>query len=432
VLLPKSKRAIVLFLCVFVLLGAGGCDFFNRGGQARPGERPLAVAYSIADERRDGNQVIKRLVQARAGTDERVRITWRDAEGDARRQERDVEQFIKQKVDAVVIQFVEPQMGPGIVRRLAMNRIRVVALETFAPDAPLDGYVASEQVRAGEHQARYVVRNRPAGAPGRVLVLGGDPADPISRNIIEGITTFMEGQPGFTVELREHPQGDPGRAAAGVREALAAGPLGAVLAVDSRMAVGAVEVLRQRGLLNEVLTVGVGADRTAAEALVAGDHDAEVDVRPDLLAQFSYDAAVGLARNGHWAYETQITSGDYTVPARMVPVRLVQGNNAFLLRDYYGDLTRGGGQQGGGQGRRGGEDGQEGQGQQQGGGEQQGQGQQQQPMTRLIIRTQDGKTVEIDIPGQIQSIEAQQEGGGRQGGVQGQGGGQGGSQGGGQ
>lgn len=420
--MPRIKTTIVLLLFIFILLGTGGCGILNRGGAARPAERPLAVAYSIADERRDGNQVIKRLVQERAGTDERVRITWRDAEGDARRQERDVEQFIEQKVDAVVIQLVEPQMGPGIVRRLAMNRIRVVALETFAPDAPLEAYVASEQVQAGEHQARYVVRNLPAGAPGRVLVLGGDPTDPISRNIIEGITAFMENQAGFSVEVREHPQGDPGRAAATVHEALAAGPLGAVLATDSRMAVSAVEVLRQRGLLNEVMTVGVGADRTAAEALVAGDHDAEVDVRPDLLAQFSYDAAVGLARDGHWAYETQITSGDYTVPTRLVPVRLVQGNNAFLLRDYYGDLTRGGGR--GGQGRQSG--GGQGQGQQ-GGGQQQGQ-QQQQPMTKLMIKTQDGKTVEIDVPGEIKSIEAQrQDGGGQQGGQNGgqDGGGQG-------
>jgi ABC-type sugar transport system substrate-binding protein len=415
-----AKIAIIGLLVL--ALGLSGCGLLNRGGAARPAEKPLTIAYSVADENRDGNQVIKRIVQRRAKADERIRVTWRDAGGEARRQEQDVERFIKQKVDVVVIQFVEPQLGPGIVRRLAMNQIKVVALETLAPDAPLDAYVASEQVRAGELQARYVVRNLPAGAPGRVLVLAGDPNDPVSRNIVRGIVDFMKGQAGFTLEVREHAAADPRRAAATVEEALKASPLGAVLATDSRMAVAAMEVLRREGRGAGVLTVGVGADRTAAEALVAGDHDAEVDVRPDLLAQFSYDAAVGLARDGHWSYDTQVESGDYTVPARLVPVRLIQGNNAFLLEEYYGDLTRGGGSPGGG----GQQQQQKGQGQKQGDGQQQQQ--QQQSMTRLKITTRDGMTMEIDVPGEIQSIEAQQQG---QGGQQG-GGDQGGQQGGGQ
>ncbi|MBE0465897.1 MAG: substrate-binding domain-containing protein [Candidatus Desulforudis sp.] len=417
------RKIVVFFLLLPLALGLSGCGLLNRGGAARPAE-PLTIAYSVADENRDGNQVIKRIVQSRAEADEQVRVTWRDAGGDARRQEQDVERFIEQEVDAVVIQFVEPQMGPGIVRRLAMNRIKVVALETLAPNAPLDAYIASEQVRSGELQARYVAHNLPPGAPGRVLVLAGDPNDPVSRNIVQGIVDFMDGQPGFTLDVREHPMADPRRAAATVEEALAAARPGAVLAVDSRMAVSAAEVLRRAGVTDEILTVGVGAERTAAESLVAGEHDAEVDVRPDLLAQFSYDAALGLARGGHWTYDTQMESGDFTVPARLIPVRLVQGNNAFLLEEYYEDLTRGGAQQGeqSSDQQGGGE-----QGQQQGGGQEQ----QQQPTTKLKITTRDGKTMELDVPGEIQSIEAQQQEGGGQAGGQ-QGGQQGGQEGGGQ
>lgn len=426
---------IVVIMLLLIVLGLSGCDLLERVGVARPGETPLTIAYSVADEKQDGNQVIKRVVQRRGEADERVRVIWRDAGGDARKQEKDIERFIEQKVDAVVIQFVEPETGPGIVRRLAMNQIKVVTLETLPADAPVDAYVAPEQVRAGELQARYVVRNLPAGAPGRVLVLGGDPNDPVSRSIIQGIKGFMQGQPGFYLELHTHPKADPRKAAATVEKALAAGPLGAVLAIDSRMAVSAVEVLRRKGLGAKVLTVGVGADRTAAEALVAGDHDAEVDVRPDLLGRFSYDAALDLARDGHWAYETQVESGDYTVPCRLIPVRLVQGKNAFLLEAYYGDLTRGGGAPGrqGGGGEGGGQDG--GQGGGQGGEEAGGGGEKKQKMTKLKITTQDGKTVEIEIPGEIKKIESQQKGGGGgqngggQGGGQGGDGGQGGGQG---
>lgn len=72
------------------------------------------------------------------------------------------------------------------------------------------------------------------------------------------------------------------------------------------MAAAAVEMLKSKGLSQKVITVGVGADQQASRALVAGDHNAEVDLMPEIMAQHAFDAAVGLATTGHWQYDTQI------------------------------------------------------------------------------------------------------------------------------
>ncbi|MBU4533872.1 MAG: substrate-binding domain-containing protein [Firmicutes bacterium] len=425
-----------------VLIMATGCA--NRDNQRRPAEEQPKVGFSVADERRDGNQTIKKVVEERSKRDG-VRLTWMDAQGDPLKQERDVDKMIEQKMDAVVLQFADPQMGSGLARRLAMNRIKVVALETLPSDAPVDGFIASNHTMAGELSGRYILENAHPGSQGRVLVLSGDPNDPMAQAIVDSLRETLKGT-GWSPEVANHPRSDPALAGTTVETALAEGVPDAVLATDSRMIVAAVEGLRPRGLLQRVLTVGVGADRTAAEALVMGEHDAEIDVAPEMLGQFAYEAAVGLAREGRWQYDSQTRNGTSTIPTRITPVRLIQANNAFLLEERYGDLTRMAqqqqGQQGGGGGQGKQQQGGEGGGEQGGGGQsgQQGQQQQQQSMTKLTVTTQDGKTVEIDIPGEVQSIETEQMGGqqdqqggqGGGGGQGGQGGGSGGGQGGGQ
>ncbi len=422
-------RLLAAFLAVCVITTAG-C---NRGeGERRPADEQPKIGFSIADERRDGNRTIKKTVEERARRDN-VRITWMDAKGDPLQQEQDIDKMIEQKMDAVVLQLADPQMGPGIVRRLSMNKIKVVALETLPQDSPVDGFVASEHATAGALQARYLIENTPPGGQARAVMLSGDPNDPMARAIVDGVREALDGT-GWTLEVHDHPRSDPSQAATTVDEVLAEGVPDAILATDSRMAVAAVEKLRSRGLLQQVLTVGVGADRTAAEALVMGDHDAEVDVMPEQLGQFAYEAAVGLAREGRWQYHSQTMDGSFSVPTRITPVRLIEANNAFLLEERYGDLTRVAEKQrsrndDGSRTSSEGESGSEGS-RQSGGSDQGGRQQEQAPVTRLTITTQEGKTMEIDVPGEVQSIETRQMGGRQQGqsGGEGESGGQSGGQ----
>ncbi|MBO8129657.1 MAG: substrate-binding domain-containing protein [Peptococcaceae bacterium] len=415
--MPKWKRLWYVLGVLLVAFMMGGCLGQEREGARKPAEKQPKIAFSIADMQRDGNQAIKKIVTEAARKDG-IRITWKDAKNDAARQEQDIQKLIDQKVDVVVLQFVEPQMGPGLVRRLAMNRIKVVTLETLPVNAPVDGYIASDHARAGELQARFVKKNMPRG--GKVLILGGDPVDPMAQAITKANEAVLKDTPGFTVETVMHSRADTQQAAATVQKALESGTPGAVIASDSRMAVAAVEMLRKQGLAGQVVTAGVGANRMAAEALMAGEHDAEVDVRPDLLGRAAYEAAKSLARNETWNYDTQIPNGDYDVPAKIIPVRLITAENAFLLQEQ---MKQAGKKQQGGQKQ---------QQQQSSGQSQQGQqgqqGQQQQKMTKLKITTQEGKTIEVEVPGEIKSItsESQGRGGagpGGQGGGDGQGGG---------
>lgn len=273
-----------------------------------------------------------------------------------------------------------------------------------------------------------VLAQLPQHRPLRVVILGGDPKDQAARTITASLRNELQQQPDVSlVGVYEHPGFDPAGVSATVAEIMGSGGgVDVILANDSTLAMAAVDFLQMGGHEKKILTVGAGADEKASRALVEGKHDAEVDLQPEMLGRFALEAAVALANTGQWSYSATVENGDYSIPARVVPVRLITPGNAYLLEERWQGLAKAQeGQQQAGAGQGGGQTGggkQQGD-QQQGGDKQQQQGQGQggsgeqsgsPGKSTLRITTRDGKTMEVQIDGQVEKIESL-EGGGKQG-----------------
>ncbi len=489
--LPRKTVIIGLISSCITAICLTGCS--KGGAESKPLSPPTKIAVCVADMERDGNKIIKKVMEERKKK-EKLDITWLDAGNDPQQQSRQLEKLGEQKVKAVVLQPVDPQDGARLLRTLVEKNIKVVALETLPIDAPVEAYIASNHALAGRLMAEYVinaVRKRNGlpvtpGEPGtagetenqqlqsgqgaaqgggqgqqqgqsqqqgtaggqqaggqqggggtvgvlppeaqlqgreaaKVIILAGDPGDLASQEIASAARAVLaDSQWARVVAEYNHFRGDPAQVPFNMQQALAANNnrIDAVIATDSRLALSAVDVLKAAGLNNSVLTVGVGADKKASEALAAGDHDAEVDTRPDLLGQYALEAAVSLAKEEGWQYDGQSTSGSYSVPSRITPVRLVQPENIYLLKQRWAGIKDAGKEKQGGSRQDGGSAGSQSEsgGQQSSQGGQQGQQGQQGQKTMLKITTMDGKTVEVQINGQVKKIEA------TDGGQQGQGG----------
>lgn len=460
---------ILILMAIIPFLNACGKKEPQRKPASNGGGQEIKIAVSLASMERDGNQIIQKTMNGRAGQNgqqngqngqqdgqqsqqsstgetvvpvqaqssgqsgqtggqqgqqgqqqggqQKVSITWLDAKNDPIQQEKDLDQLAGQNIKAVILQAVDPADAPRLVRKLAQSNIKVIAFETLPANSPVDGYIASDHARAGELEARYLLTMaQDKSTPLNTVLLMGDENDQISKEIASSVLANLKNQSQVrVVHAKNHDRGDPQLATATLEQALASNnnQIDAVVATDGRMAAAAAAMLKSRGLSQKVITVGVGADQQASRALVAGDHQAEVDLMPEVMAQHAYDAAVGLATTGHWQYEKQIKNGDFDVPAKITPVRLLTKNESYLLEQRWGKLTGQEEQQGQqgqqqqGQQQQGQQQGQQGQsGQQQGQQEQQGQQQGQQGRkTTLRVTTQDGKTVEMQINGEIKKIE---------------------------
>jgi len=485
----RFHLAIILAGILFVL-NVSGC---GGGGQRKPVQSPAKIAVSLADLNRDGNKTIQKVMRER-GKGQQLDITFMDAKNDPAEQEKHIDKMVQDKVNVAVIQFIDPQVAPRLVQKLKQENIKVICLENLPLNAPVDGFIASDHARSGELQVRYVQEALKAAATGGgqgggqqqqggqgqqggqqgqqgqqqptqavdpavafqipsqrpldVLILQGDERDQMAREITAQNIEEIEADPNLNLlKSQDHPRWDPSLATATLSELMAAKQQpDVVLANDSALAMAAVDFFKQAGLDKSIITVGVGADEKSSLAIVAGEHEGEIDPGPEMLGNYALDAASDLAKNDHWQYDRRVYNGDYDIPAKIVPVRLIGRNNIYLLQERWKEIEKqmqqqqqgGGGQQGqqaqqaqqGGQGQQSG--GSQGGGQQQGeqsGGQQQGGGQQGgqqgQGGTTVKITTEEGKTMEVQIEGTIKSIESTQGGQGQQGGQQqgGQGGG---------
>jgi len=465
----KKFGCLLLIFVVIALVLLGGCGS-NDQAQKKPagasgGQQEIKIAVSLADLERDGNQIIRKTMTSRQGQgrqggqesnqqdkqgqqavqnampvqaggqgdqqnqqssqNQRVNITWLDAKNDPERQEKDLEQLVNQKVKVVILQPVDPSAGPRLVRRLAQANIKVIALDTLPANSPLDGFIAPDYARAGELQSRYLINMaRSRSAPMKTVILQGDKNDQSSREITSAVLSNLKEQPQVQVVLvKDHAGGDPKMAIATLEQVLVStnNQIDAVLSTDSRITAAVIEMLKSKGLSQRILTIGVGAGQQASRALAAGDHDSEVDVMPELVAQYAFDAAVGLATTGHWQSDKQVNNGDFDVPARVTPVRLVTSSESYLLEQRWGKTA---GQEGSQSGQQGQQQGQQGSQTNQPAGQQQGSSdgsKEGSRKTTLRITTQDGKTVEMQINGEIKKIETVDSTGGSKGeGSQGQ------------
>lgn len=449
-----GKYIFLLLVGLLLFLSTSGCG--NNQPAQKPQSQPLRIAVSLADMERDGNKIIKEVMDSRKKGDQ-VEITWLDAKNDQAKQEKQLEELANKKVKALVFQPVNPVTGPDLMRKLVEKDIKLVALETLPVDVPVDAYVASDHNLTGQLLARFATMSARKSAglsvppdsadyknkgglppeaqlggklPIGVMILGGDPMDTAAREIAASArATVRESSEVRLVAEQTVPRSDPSLVPGVLQKALLenGNNIRVVLATDSRLAMAAADVLKSAGLNNRVLTAGVGADQKSSQALAAGDHDAEVDTRPDLLGQFALDAAISLAKEGRWQYDGQYVNGSYSVPARIIPVRLIQSGNVYLLDQRWkpNNKEKGnqGGQQGGGGSESGGGGSESGEGSGSEGGsggngqQSQSGGQENQQKTMLRITTKDGKTMEVQIDGEIKKIESM--GGGQQGQQQG-------------
>ncbi|MFZ5652611.1 MAG: sugar ABC transporter substrate-binding protein [Bacillota bacterium] len=463
--LPASK-IYILAVMLFLLVPLWGCPDKEEAKKPAP---PVKIAVIFADMERDGNKVIKKVMDGKK-KEEKIDIIWMDAKNDQARQVAQLERLGDQKVKAAVIQFVSPEAGPDLMRKLVEKNIKVVALETLPADMPVDAYVASNHRLSGQLLARFAVRSARKGAglpvppdaldqggqqgqaggggqgggnggktgggvppetqvggkvPIGAVLLSGDPRDPQAREIAAAARESLQGSAEVRLLAEEAvPYNDISQVPRILQDLLVrnGNNIQAVLATDSKIAMAAVDVLKGAGINNRVLTAGVGATEEAYKALASGEHDAEVDTRPDLLGQYALDAAVSLAKGGSWEYDGQTPNGSYSVPTRITPVRLIQSDNVYLLEQQWGSLKgekdkeKKGKEEGGSGEESGGGEEQKGSSHEGGGGEgkdKEGGGKNQGEKTMLRITTQDGKTMEVQIDGEIKKIES--TGGGKKG-----------------
>ncbi len=189
-----------------------------------------------------------------------------DGKRDPNEQIKQIENFITQGVDAIMIHVIDQSIAPRITKLCLDAKVPLVYFNRKPDDAALSAgkvvAVASPEVVAGNLEGEFVAKK--LGGKGNVAILMGSMGTAPQIGRTQGTKDVIAKYPGMKVVREQTANFARPDAVTVVENWLASGiQIDAIIANNDEMAIGAVLVLEEKKLKNKVVVTGVDATSDA-------------------------------------------------------------------------------------------------------------------------------------------------------------------------
>jgi ribose transport system substrate-binding protein len=302
---------LLLLLALTFSLGAFGCNRQTDGGGAAGGKKRVGVTLYNREHQfyRDLEAGLVEEAKARG-----FELVIQSGDKDLAKQQSQIETFILQKMDAIIVCPADSQgIGPAIQRANAAN-IPVFTADIKGLGGKVASHVASNNVQGGRLAAEYIAKLLPGG--GEVGVIGQPE-----------VQSTIDREKGFKEELAKYPNlklagvvnggGFIDSAFKAAGDLFQANPnIKAVFCINDDSALGALRALESRGR-KDVFIIGFDATPEAIKAIKSGGpFKADVAQLPREIGAKTIEAVADLLAGKQPAAEIN------------VPVKIVDATNA--------------------------------------------------------------------------------------------------------
>jgi inositol transport system substrate-binding protein len=260
-----------------------------------------AATLGVSMARFDDNflTAVRTSMQERA-RELNVAIQFEDAQNDIGRQLSQIQNFVAQKVDAIIVNPVDTDATSRLTRLVARAGIPLVYVNRKPAEAQLPArvsFVGSDETQSGTLQMTEVCRL--LHGSGAIVILMGELTNQSARQRTQDIYDVIARPQcrGIRVLDKQAANWNRTEAADLMTNWLSAGlrPQ-AVVANDDEMAIGAVQSLRQARLLSGTIVAGIDATPDGLAALKSGQLAATVFQNAPAQGAGAVDTALKLAR----------------------------------------------------------------------------------------------------------------------------------------
>jgi inositol transport system substrate-binding protein len=312
-----ERRAVVsLALAVAALSLWSGC-----GRPASPprspgaaGERErIVIGVSLMNLSSEFIAMLNRAMEAKA-RELNVELIVNDAQRSAERQVQQVESFIVQQVDAIILNPCEVEASSPAVDKALAAGIPIVNVNSETTSAPT-AFVGSRDEESARLAMEYLAER--LQGKGQVVMMHGFLGQAAQLKRERGAREILAKYPGLTLLADQTAEWDRARAMTLMENWIQAhgNKIQAVFAQNDEMGLGALMALEQAKLKDQVIVVSVDAIADALQAVREGRLDATVFQDARGQAGNAVETAVKIVRQQ--PYEKQV----------FVPFQLVTRQN---------------------------------------------------------------------------------------------------------
>ena len=254
-----------------------------------------------------------------------LRMQFQDAQGDVGKQLSEVQNFISQRVDAIIVNPVDTSTTKRITQAAVAAHIPLVYVNRKPDEATLPdsvAVVASDDKLAGRLQMTSLAEKM--HGQGNLVIMLGDLANNSTQGRTAGVKEVLAKYPGIKVVEEQTANWERTKAIDLMNNWITKGDkITAVAANNDEMALGALIALHSNGMDPKAMAIG-GSDATpdALDALAKGDLTVTVFQNARGQGSSAVDDAV------------KLISGDKVTQFDTVPYELVTPQNykSFLKR----------------------------------------------------------------------------------------------------
>ncbi|WP_248745846.1 sugar ABC transporter substrate-binding protein [Pseudomonas sp. MWU12-2037] len=261
-----------------------------------------------------------------AAKQEGVQIQFEDAQGDVVRQLNQVEGFLSQKVDAVIVLPVDTSATANMTRAAVEAKTPLVYVNRHPDERTLPKgvvTVASNDIEAGQLQMRYLAEK--LGGKGSLAIIMGDLAQNATHDRTEGVKQVLKDYPGIKIVEQQSAEWQRNKGMDLTSNWLLAGThFDAIVANNDEMAIGAAMALQQAGKAKgEVAIVGIDGLPDGLAAIKRGMLIASVFQDPKAQATVAVQSAIKMIK------------GEAVEPDVWVPFQLIKPEQVAMFEQHY-------------------------------------------------------------------------------------------------
>ncbi|KHD45235.1 substrate-binding domain-containing protein [Streptococcus hongkongensis] len=289
----KKLGFFALLMSVVLVLGAcGKTGLSNSSGSSskevtKKAAKDLKLGVSISTTNNPYFVAMKDGLASYA-KDKKVSMKVSDAQDDAARQADDIQNFISQNVDAILINPVDSKAVVTSIKAANSANIPVILIDRGSEGGDVLTTVASDNVAAGKMAAEFVVKE--LGKKAKTFELSGVPGASATVDRGKGFNDVAKSK----LDVLSSQSANFDRAKAlNTAQNMIQGNKGVqvIFAQNDEMALGAAQAAKSAGL-KDVMIIGIDGQPDAHDAIKNGDITATIAQQPAKMGEIAIQAAI--------------------------------------------------------------------------------------------------------------------------------------------
>lgn len=288
------KKISFLALLMTLVLALGACGKTGLGNSSNDNKtvtkkdaKDLKLGVSISTTNNPYFVAMKDGLE-KSAKDKGVTLKVADAQDDAARQADDIQNFISQNVDALLINPVDSDAIVPAIKAANNANIPVILIDRGSNGGDVLTTVASDNVEAGKMAAEFIEKQ--LGKNAKTFELSGVPGASATVDRGKGFEKIAKTQ--LDVLSSQSANFDRAKALNTAQNMIQGNKdVQAIFAQNDEMALGAAQAVKAAGLSN-VIIVGIDGQPDAHDAIAKGDITATIAQQPAKMGEIAIQAAI--------------------------------------------------------------------------------------------------------------------------------------------